>query len=124
MGSSGEHSTDFPALALHPWDHKRVVPGRLMPHPGDYGGFGPLLDRDALRSGDCPGANGRGMNRDSTGEPVGKINVILMKAQERHHRPVEILDVLSLGLVTASGVGLLLLGKPLRQLLCQPLGVV
>ena len=36
-----------------------------------------------------------------------------MKGQERHDRPKEILDVLGLGLVTASGVGFLLLGEAL-----------
>ena len=38
-----------------------------------------------------------------------------MKGQERDHRPVEILDVLSLGLVTAAGVWFLLLGEPFRE---------
>jgi hypothetical protein len=46
--------------------------------------------------------------------PLGKISVILVKAQKRNHRPEEVLDVLCLGLVTASGVGFLLLGETLR----------
>ena len=52
------------------------------------------------------------MNCDSTGQPVGEISVILMKGQKRDHRPQEILNVLNLGLLTASGVGFFLLGEP------------
>ena len=36
-----------------------------------------------------------------------------MEGQERHDRPVEVLDVLGLGLLPASGVGFLLLGEAL-----------
>jgi hypothetical protein len=35
-----------------------------------------------------------------------------MKAQERYHRSQEVFDVLSLGLVTAAGVGFFPLGEP------------
>ena len=50
---------------------------------------------------------------DGTCQAVGKIGVVRMKGQERHHRPEEVLDVLGLGFVTASGVGFLLLGETL-----------
>ena len=82
-----------------------------MAHPGDDGSLGPLLDRDAFRPGDGAAANRRGVIGHGLGQPVGEIGVIGMKGQERHDRPQEILDVLGLGLITASGVGFLLLGE-------------
>lgn len=48
-----------------------------------------------------------------TGQPVGEISVFSMKTQEGDHRPKEILDVFGLGLLSASGVGLLLLDEAL-----------
>lgn len=48
--------------------------------------------------------------RHGLGEPVGKISVIRMKGQERHHCPVEVPNISSLDLSTASGIGFLLLG--------------
>ena len=52
------------------------------------------------------------MNCDGTGQPVSEVSVIFMESQERDHRPLEIPDVLDLGLVTASSVSFLLLGEP------------
>src|SRR6185437_13282808 len=49
----------------------------------------------------------------------GDISVICVKGQERHDCTVEVLDVLGLGLLVASGVAFLLLGEPL----CGSLGV-
>ena len=72
-----------------------------------------LLDRDALGPGDRAAPDRRGMIGDGTGQPVGEVGVSGMEGQERHDRPVEVLDVLGLGLLTASGVGLLLLGEAL-----------
>ena len=45
---------------------------------------------------------------------VGEMGVRRMEGQERQHRPVEVLDVLGLGLVTAAGVGLPAPGVALR----------
>jgi hypothetical protein len=45
-----------------------------------------------------------------------------VEGQERHDRPVEVLDVLGLGLVTAAGVGLLAPGVALRGPLCFEFG--
>src|SRR5262249_51198453 len=112
LGAPGQHSTDFPTLPLHPWNHHAVVPGGLVAHPGNDGSFGPLLDGDSLGPGHCPRANRRGMIGDSTGQSVSEIGVILMKAQERHDRPVKVFDVLGVGLLTAAGIGFLLLGEP------------
>jgi hypothetical protein len=94
-----------------------------MAHPGNHGGFGARLDRDALRSCDRAGSNRRGMVSDATGQAVGEISVISMKRQERHDSPVEIINVLGLGLVTASGVALLLFGEALRGSLGFEFGV-
>src|SRR6185312_1640745 len=79
LGSSSEHSADFPPLALHPWNHHPIVAGRLVTHPGDDRSFGSLLDRDAFRPGDCAASDWCGVVRDCTGEPVGEIGVILVK---------------------------------------------
>jgi hypothetical protein len=84
-----------------------------VPHPGDHSSFGSLLDRDALRSGHGAAANGRGMMGHDTGQLLGEIGVSGLKRQEFDHRPEEILDLLGLGLLTASGVGFLLLCETL-----------
>ena len=112
LGPLRQHPADFPALALHPWDHGRVVSGRLMPHPGDDGGFGSLFDGDALPPCDRAAPHGRCMGGDGLRQPVGEIGVCVVECQERHYRPVEVLDVLGLDLLTASGVRFLLLGEP------------
>ena len=44
---------------------------------------------------------------------LGEISLIRMKALEHHDGPVEVFNVLVLGLIAASGVGFLLLGEAL-----------
>jgi hypothetical protein len=78
-----------------------------MAQPGDDGGFGALLDRDAFGAGHRAAANRRGMSGDGTGQAVGEISVISMKRQERHNSAVEIFDVFGLGVVTVAGGGYL-----------------
>ncbi len=73
-----------------------------MPHPGDHGGFRPLLDRDSLRSGDRPAADRRGMLGDRSCEALRQIGVALMEGEERQHRPLEALDVPGLGRLPAT----------------------
>lgn len=75
-----------------------------MPHPGDDGSLGSLLDGDALRPGDGSASYRRGMIRYGTGQALGEISVICMKGQERDHRPQEVFNVLGLGFVTAVGI--------------------
>jgi len=113
MGAPGQHSSDLSAFALHSGDHHAFVAGRLVAHPGDHSSLGPLLDRDALRPGDCPTTDRRCVIGDGPCQPVGEIGVISMKGQELDHRPQEVFDIFGLGLLTASGVGFLLLGEPL-----------
>jgi hypothetical protein len=114
MGSLGQHSPNFPPFSLNPGYHHAIVPGRLMTHPGDHRSLGPLLDGNSLRPGHGAAADWCGVICDGPCHPRGKISVIRMKAQEHNNRPVEIFNVLGLGLVTAASVGFLLLGKTLR----------
>ncbi len=93
----------------------RVVSGCLVSHPGDNRSFGPLLDLDTFRPGDRAAPDRSGVIGHDLREPVGKIGVIRMKVQERHHCPYEILDVHSLDLLSSSGIDFLLLGKALRR---------
>jgi hypothetical protein len=74
-------------------------------HPGDHGGFGPLLDRDALCPGYRAAADRRGVVGDGPCQPLGEAGVVWMESQERQDRTVEVLDVLGLGLVTAASLG-------------------
>jgi len=81
-------------------------------HPGDHGSLGPLLNRDAFGSGDCPASNGRGVIGHGTGKQAGEGGVVGVEGQECHHRAEEILDILSLGLVPAAGVSFFALNVP------------
>ncbi len=72
FGSRREHSADFAPLAFNPGNDDAVVAGRLMPHPGDDGGFGPLLNRDAFRSGDRAATDRRGVVRDGCWPAAGQ----------------------------------------------------
>jgi len=102
---------------------KRILPissyrGQFMrrlpsPIPGDDGGSGPLFDRDALNADQRAASDGIGVIRHGTGQPVSEIGVAAMEGQKRDRRSEEVLDVLGLGFVTASGIGFLLLGKAL-----------
>src|ERR1019366_9117744 len=82
----------------------------------------PLLDGDALRSGDGPGANWRCKVCDGTGQPVDEIGVISVKGQKRQHRSQKIFDVLGLGMFTAASGGFLLLCEPFRGALGSEVG--
>jgi hypothetical protein len=84
-----------------------------VPHLGDHGSLGSLLDRNTLGAHHGAASDRRGTICHGPCHPLGEISVIRMKAQERHDRPVEVFNVLGLSLVTASGVGLLLLGEAL-----------
>jgi hypothetical protein len=81
-----------------------------MPQPSDDGSFGSSLDGDALRPGHRPAADRRGVIGDGTGQSLGNICVVGMKAQELDHCPQEILDVFGLRLFTAAGVGFFAVG--------------
>ena len=111
MGDLRELATHLPALALDPRDGHSIVGRGLVSHPGDHGGLGPLFHRDSLRPGDRAAADRRGMIGHSLGQPVSEISVCGMEGQERHDRPVEVLDVHGLGLLSTAGVGFLLLNE-------------
>lgn len=113
MGSPGQHTPDLSTFAPDPWDHHAIVGSRLVTHPGDDGSLGPLLNGDAFRSSNASTSDRRGMVGDSLGNSVGEINVISVKAQERHDRSEELLDIFGLCFFSSPGVGFLLLGEAL-----------
>ena len=77
-----------------------------MPHPGNDGGFGTLLDGDAFGPGDGAAANRGGMVHNFPCNLPGEIGVPWVEVQGLDDRPVEILDIFGLGLVPASCVSL------------------
>jgi hypothetical protein len=107
LGSLGEHPSHFSPLAFDPGDFHRLIGSGFVPHPGDDGSFGPLLDRDSLRPSDRATSNRGGVIGHGMGESVSEVSICGMEGQELQHRCVEILDVLGLGLVPASAVSLL-----------------
>ncbi len=113
VGAPGQHPTDLPPLALDPRDRHVVVARGPVPHPGDHGGFSPLLDRDASCPGDRAAADRRGVLGDGPCQPVGESDVTGVERQECRDGPVEVLDVLGLGLPTPPGCGLLTPGVDL-----------
>jgi hypothetical protein len=115
LGTLGEHTTNLPPLPFDPRDHHSFVAGRLVTHPSDDGGFRPSSTgiRSILATVLLPTGLAVG---DGTGQPVGQMGV---KGEESYHRPVEILDVFGLRLLTIPGGSLLLLGVALFG----PLGV-
>ena len=82
-----------------------------MPHPGNHGSFGTLLDRDSFRSGDGATTDRRGMIGDGTGESAGEISVSGMKGQKRHDGFMKVFDVLGLRLLSKPSDGFSLLTK-------------
>jgi hypothetical protein len=81
-----------------------------VPHPGDDSDFGTLLNGDAFGPGDGATSDRRGVVRNRTGQFVGHVAMAGVEGQECHDRPVEILDILGMGFVPASGVGFLTFG--------------
>ena len=106
MGPPGMHPTYLSPFAFQSGNHHALVACRLMPHPGNGGGFRSLLNRDTLCSGDRATADRRGMIGDCSCHSVGKIGVFLVKAEERDHRTQKVFHVLGLGFVAGSGIGL------------------
>lgn len=76
-----------------------------MPHPSDDGGFGTLLNRNSLCTGDGAASDWRGMIGNHLGEPLGKIGMAGMRGEEAHHGSREVFDVNLLGLLPSLGVG-------------------
>ena len=75
----------FAALAFDPGDHEVVVRRGLVAHPGDDGGLGAALDRDALgpRHGAAP--DRRGVRRHPRRELDRERGPPRREAQERGH---------------------------------------
>ena len=88
-----------------------------MTHPGNDRSFGPLLNWDTFRSRHGAAPNRCGMISHGFGKPVGEIGVSGMECQKLHDRSQEILDVFSLGLLPASGIGFLVLFRGSQRVL-------
>lgn len=107
LGSLGEHPPYLPPLALVPLDLHQLVGRGLVPHPGDDGRFGPLINGNSLRPGHRAAADRVGMIGYGTDESVGEIGVDGVECQELDYSCVKVLDVFGLSPVPASGIGLL-----------------
>src|ERR1019366_6887036 len=79
-------------------------------------------DRNALGPSHGAAPDWCGVIGNGTGHSFGKIGVVSVKGQERSHGPEEVLKVFSLGFVTASGIGFLLLGETHRGSFCIEIG--
>ena len=101
-----EHPPHFTTFALDAWDHHRVVAGRVVPHPSDDRGLGPLLDWNAFCSSDRSASDGSGVIGHRLRQAATEIGVTRMKGEEIDDRRGEVLDVFGLGLFPSFGVGL------------------
>jgi hypothetical protein len=106
MGPLSQNESHLSPLPFDPGDLHRVVVSGLVPHPGDDGRCGTVLDRDSLRPGDGAASNWGRMIGHGPGKPMGKVGVSGVNGQELQDRTVEIFDVFGLGFITASGVGI------------------
>jgi len=55
-----------------------------MPHPGDHGGLGSLLDGDSLRPGDRAAPDRRGVVGDGPCETIGELGMLGVPALMFH----------------------------------------
>lgn len=76
----------------------------MVPHPGDHGRFGPLLDRNALGSSDRAAADGRGMIGDGPSHSLCQVRVLGMEVEEGHDRGIEVFDVLGLSFLSSPSI--------------------
>jgi hypothetical protein len=81
-----QHSSQFMSFAFDSGNGHGIVGGGLVSHPSDDGGFGPLLNRDALCSSDCAASNWRSMIGDGLSHLLRQICVIGMEVEEGHAR--------------------------------------
>lgn len=111
-GLVGELAADFAAFAFDAGDAHVVVAGGLVAHPGDGGGFGPLLDGNAFGAGDGAASDGSGVGGDAGGELVGQQTVAGVEGEELIDGAFEVFDVFDLfgGAAAASGFELALVG--------------
>lgn len=89
-GALGEQAANFAPPTFFPGNNHGVVTGCLMTEPRDGGGFGALLDGDALRAGDGAAADGRGVFRDEVGEGVGFETERGVEGEEADDRVTEV----------------------------------
>lgn len=99
-------------VPLKACDHHTVIASRLVTQPSDDGCCCPLFDRDSFGAGHGAGADRRGVNGDSLGQPVSKIGVVRVESQEHHDRSSDVFDILGLCLFPPPNVGHFFLCKP------------
>lgn len=104
MRSPGQHPPHLTPFPFNSWNHHAIVAGRLMAHPSDYSGFGPLFDWNAFRPSHGSTSNRRGVIGDGTSKPLAQFSVGRMEVEEGHDCPKEILDVLGLDVLSPLGI--------------------
>lgn len=91
-----EHTADFATATFDERDAHGVVASGLVAEPGDGGGLGAFLERDAFGAGDSAAADGRGVGGDQGSEEHGVGGVGGMKGEEGENGCAEVLDVVGL----------------------------
>ena len=83
MRTLGEEMSDFAATALDEGNAHLIVTGSLMTEPRDGGGFGALLNGNALGAGDRTAPYGSGVSGDKIGEALGIASMRAMEGEKR-----------------------------------------
>ena len=115
-----EEAADLAPLPLPVRDLHLVVGAHLVAHPGDDGGFGPPLQRDALGTGDGTAADRSRVFGDGRCQPSGQVGTAGIEGQEVEDGATKRIDVLRLCLFPALPLGLALLGVARRGALGSP----
>ena len=113
FGTLGKQSPNLPPLSFDPRNGHRVVGGRLVPHPGDHGGFGPSFDRESVSSERLSRSRPESHDRPRLVPSARPGLVAGMERQKRHHGSEKIFDVFRLAPCHAGGHRTLLRGRML-----------
>ena len=103
-GPGCQYPPNFPSLTPNSWNHQIVVSRRLVTHPGNHRGLGPLLDRDPFGPGNCTASHGRRMQCHCLGQLFRQFRIARIKRQKRDNRSVKVFDVFRLNFFPSSGV--------------------
>ena len=103
-GPGCQHPPNFPSLTPNSWNHQIVVSRRLVTHPGNHRGLGPLLDRDSFGPGNCTASHGCRMQCHCLGQLFRQFRIARIKRQKRDNRSVKVFDVFRLNFFSSSGV--------------------
>lgn len=100
-----QQSPHFPPFTFRPRDGHGVVGGRLVAHPCDHGGFGPLFYGDAFCPSHRATSDRRGVIGDGMCEALSEIGVVGVEIEKGHDCAEEVFNVLDLDVLTAASVG-------------------